>query len=235
MGVEYCHGVVVEDLSWIPSLPAIERVLGVCAKWKLADEFDILAEPDDRRETWQRVSTKVGVARSGLANADLPLNSVFVAKPAPSGEPVARVMGSPDLVGFPDSNRYLQTLSLVFGLDFQVFPRSETLHCEATTPPLDATHQAVSGRGFEDEEDVVGASTVFLCPPAVHPPTISASWRERGSTNDYVGCFRSGVILNCGKNLVAGLTGQQHLSNEVFVADLEEAFGTALSQFGYFH
>ncbi len=236
MGVEYCHGIVVRDLSWTPTPLAIANVIGVCSKWSLASAFEVLSEADPDRAGFTWTKSKMRAVELSTIPSDLPDNVVLKAAEAPKGQAVTHAIGPASSIGFPDESRYLMSLKLIFGLDFQIFPKSETLHCQAEALAVEANGEPVMGRNYEafDTADLEEIEA-FLSPPAIHPPPISAQWDSRQTGTDYSGCFRSGMIVDCGKNLLDGLHGSEPLTNTVFVADVEDAFGTEVVQFGYYH
>jgi hypothetical protein len=209
MGIEYKHGLFVVDLMWRPTWAHVESLHEVLVRWKLTRQRSLLCDID---EGGMPIEEAAAVAR-------LPLN-LRIDYDQCSGEPVVAVMG-PSQYGLAASDRYLQGIAVVLGVDFKVL-QCETYPVVIEVPPIDDDDWVEA-----DEYADPGGMTLYRGSWAATPPTTKV-------TGTFSGVWRSGVILDCGKDLPTLSEECRHpLPAQAFRAELEEALGTRLIEQGW--
>jgi len=212
MGVEYAHGLFVDDLGWRPTWAHVERVHEVLVRWRLAAERPSLSD----------LGEDGGPLDEATALAQLPAN-LRLSYPGAHGAAVVAVMG-PSQYGYTDpARRYLQGIDLTFGVDLRL------LACE--TYPVAVEVPAIDDDAFLDLDEHADDAgfPLYRASWAASPPTT----RVKGS---FRGVFRSAIILDCGKDLPTLAEECVHpLPAADFRQQLEAALGTSLVEQGWIH
>ncbi len=206
MGVEYAHGIFVADLSWQPKLEHVGKVHAVLKAWKLAHP-------------------KLGYVDLAGAGAPakpkvLPANTL-VELGHITGKPVETALGVSQY-GEAADTRYCD-VSLILGVDFRVI-RSEFYEVIVKTPPKNgkqAVAQAPYIRGLR-------SATTYPATWLTTPPKTKAA-------GAFAGVWRSGVILDCGKDLPEGCDDDGFAVAAKLRAELAKAFGTKLVEQGWIY
>jgi len=235
MGVEYQHWLVVRDLDWLPGPDTVARLLEVFRTWELSDLFamgDLTGPPD---------TSEIAVLGPADEVESPPSSLVLQSVEAPTGEAVAQISGDN---GNPDP--YLSYLAVFLGQHYYL-PDSEYLYPDIREPARDRAGNVVEQRYTRlrwapvDDESLnyklrqIKRPVFIPVPPAVTPPQTSVAWSHHvanAESSDYGGCFRSGILFDCGKNLPQGLGGAEPLRNRNLVTDFQNAFDTELVEFG---
>jgi hypothetical protein len=214
MGVEYSHGLFVLDLQFQPTWDHVVAVGDVLKAWKLAgkDLYDLTdgVEPIDRT----------------AAKRALPAN-LMADYGELDGKAVVALVGDSQYEIEPAS-RYIQSAIGIFGVDFKLMV-NETFEVEMTSPPKDGK------TAIEDYDDSSIAdhwsyrASWTTTPPKTKVLQGSASERAFG------GVWRTGIILDCGKDLPSISEAGAPLPAKGFRTALEKALGTKLVEVGWYH
>ena len=213
MGVEYAHGLFVPDLDWRPTWGHVGAVHEVFAKWKLATARQKVS----LHEIGNAGTIAIDAKRAAKA---MPANLISMYGEIKGGRAVELVGAS--RYAIKDSQRYISSIMVVLGVDFKLVS-NDSFEVEVTTP-------AKNGKvPVEIEDDLVTGQPVFRASWTTKPPNTR---RPRGST--FSGVWRSGIIIDCGKDLPAIDEGEP-LPAKGFRAGLEKALGTKLVEVGWYH
>lgn len=221
-----------------------ERITAVLQQWGIGDRFVVidLDGPAGTPEP-EEDATLLGF----LSDINpLPDNALLQATVTPHGPEVGAVMGP---TSGPDTDyRYLSRISVLLGTDFRIGSFAESCFSQEVDPARDADGNNVADIDLE-YRDVRSPTSMELgdyyamvpielnqivpSPPAVTPPVTSVTWEPHAgslSGGGYRGCFRAGLMLDCGKDVPAAVNAPLH--NREFVNELAEAFGAPLTEVG---
>ena len=214
MGLEYTHGLFVEDLSWRPAWHHVEAVERVLAAWGFP-----------RENPWFSEVTENGLrpVADATARAELARTQLVVSYGSLDGPGVRTLMGASMYPGLADEHRYVTGVDLHLGSNFKVV-FAEGWHAQVTTPPMNGMLPV------KPYEDVIGLDSqiIFRASWDTTPPRTDA-------TGDFSGVWRCGLLLDCHKDVpsFAGTNGK--LPAKDFVTQLEAAFETKLVEVGWLH
>ena len=233
MGVEYEHALLVNDVAWRPGIDAALAVIGVLEEYGL-----VVGKPevyDLAGGLWKKAKSQ-----SLRAAATLPDNCAIHWKNLLDDEQnspsVARVFGPSHYDSVTDDDRYVQRVSLILGSDFRTLSGWECFQVEATAGPSTAR-----GRQIEPLDDVHYSAHSDIVWPAdftAKPPRarlVVEKWWVKPSPPTFDGIWRSGLFLDCGKDLPAIVERSSELPNTDFVGALSDAFGAPLAQIGWLY
>jgi hypothetical protein len=207
------HGLFVADLAWRPAYEHVEKVHAVLEKWNLANgrELYVSGEP----------VTEASIKRA------MPDN-LHAAYEGAEGAAVVAVMGESQY-GLGEDTRYLQSVSVVLGVDIKVL-RAESFDFAITKPAMEGKKKLE----LDDFYDEVGSHAVFRATWNTALPKLGTP--KRHGVMDFSGMWRSGIVLDCGKDLPEIAEEQDRpLPATAFHADLEQAFGTKLVECGWIY
>lgn len=216
MGVEYAHGLFVADLSWKPSWAAARAVVDVLAAWKLVapapQVFQVGGE-----------TTEIAAARA--FQGAMPANVLIKSDGTEDKAVVEKIVGAS---AQDTDDRYIQSIEIVFGSDFKVL-MSEAHGLVVESPP---THD---GMEIEVSDDyTVTWSEIYPASWQATPPTIVAHGPVK-LPRGFTGAWRSGVIIDCGKDVPAIVETGEPLPAKDLVDALERAFGTKLVEVSWIY
>src|SRR6185503_21073175 len=100
MGVEYTHGIYVEDLDWRPTWQHVEAVRAVLGKWGFVPMDPELYVLGDGAEEIDEDSVR----------GELPDN-LMALYDGIDGEAVTRIMGKSAFADLADEDRYIQSVT----------------------------------------------------------------------------------------------------------------------------
>lgn len=208
MGVEYAHGLFVADLSWRAQPEHVKKIEAVLRRWKLvADGPPALHVTDDE-------------SIDELGDA-LPPN-LRATYDGGSGEAIATVLG-PSFIRVPDDQRYLAQVIVVLGVDFRVLC-AESAEIEIDEAPRD------------DGEPIDECEAFFILDARSFPASWAAIPPQTTASGAFSGVFRSGILLDCGKDMPEiGEECDAPLPCTAFRDELEAALGTTLVEQGWIH
>ena len=213
MGVEYSHGIYVEDLHWRPAWEHIEAVRAVLARYGF-----VPTDPE---------LYVLGDAAEELDDDNLPdmlPDNVMAVYDAPEdGAAVARVMGPSLYEDVTHEDRYIQSVTVIFGVDFKVLI-SETLDAEVLEPPRLGNVPIPTAEAR--------ASYCAYC--HVYPATWTTTPPLTRARTAFPGVWRCGITIDCGKDVPAIADAEAPLPSAL-VRELEVALGTALVEQGWLY
>ena len=209
MGVEYTHGIYVEDLDWRPTWQHVEAVRAVLGKWGFVPMDPELYVLGDGAEEIDEDSVR----------GELPDN-LMALYDGIDGEAVTRIMGKSAFADLADEDRYIQSVTVIFGVDYKVLI-SETLDAEIIEPPRtdDVAIEKADARESYSHFAFVFPSTWATTPP-----------RTKSAT-EFSGVWRCGIAIDCGKDMPE-IADTRPLPCTL-VRELEQALGTKLVEQGW--
>lgn len=216
MGVEYSHGLFVADLAWKPSWAHVEGVHEVMRKWKLAKAaLELYDLADGHAEITVAAARKATPANLSAIYSDL------------EGKAVVDLVGDSQYdIGVAD--RYIASIEVVFGVDFKVLV-NETFEVEITAP-------ARNGKTAIEHDDMATLNDQYVFPAswATTPPKTTVL---QGTASDraFTGVWRTGMMIDCGKDVPRIAENGDLLPAKGFRAALEKALGTELVEVGWYH
>ncbi|HEY5924516.1 MAG TPA: hypothetical protein VIV11_22715 [Kofleriaceae bacterium] len=212
MGVEYSHGIYVEDLHWRPAWQHVEAVRAVLARYgftPMDPELYVLGDAAEEIE-------------DDAVPEEMPDNVMAVYE-GPEGEAVTRVMGPSLYEEVTDEDRYIQSVTVIFGVDFKVL-FSETIDAEVIEPPRlgNAIIETSEARASYSPFSHVYPATWATTPPLTRSRTV------------FPGVWRCGITIDCGKDVPAIGEAEAPLPCPL-VRELEAVLGTSLVEQGWFY
>lgn len=214
MGVEYEHWFFVRDLTWTGDKAAAERVHRALHAWGLVPAKPTIHDLAGGGST--------PVTRSLKDAPTIPPN-LLLDYPMIETPKAEEIMGASAYPPGEIGPRYFQRLRLVLGTDHRLLVAGERgltdLVRSDTTPYPTGDAPLPAYRTFPDG-----------------PAPESTLTLEGGAPDGFSGVWRSGLGLDCGKDVPAFPTeGYGPIPCRAFVADLEAAFGTELVEVGWFY
>src|SRR5262245_9655043 len=213
MGVEYAHGLFVVELSWKPTWAHVGKIHDVMMAWKLATKKPGYVELGDAKP---KKLKEAAVAKAMPANLRLDYGEV-------RGAPVESLFGESQY-DIDTDDRYIQDVCVVLGVNFQVLS-AETYDIAVKTPPKNGKTEVTS-------DPFVSSARGSQQYPATWTTTPPTTTRPPGK---FTGVWRSGVILDCGKDLSMISEEFDPLPATKFRSALEKAFGTPLVEQGWIY
>jgi hypothetical protein len=211
MGVEYSHGIYVADLSWRPGWQHVEAVRGVLARWGFVPlEPELYVLGDEAEEVAEET-----------VRAALPENLMAIYDGIEGAE-VTRIMGPSAYDDIADEDRYIQSVTVMFGSDYKVLI-SETLDTDVIEPPRDGDTAIDRAEARESYAD--------FC--HVYPATWTTAPPRTEAATEFAGVWRCGITIDCGKDVPA-IADTRPLPCEL-VRELEQALGTKVVEQGWFY
>ena len=223
MGVEYQHYFFVLDLAWEPDLPTARRVHEFLDHWSLVSGAPKICSLDEGRT--RELNGRIEGMRS------LPSN-LLLWYPHVTGVPrIEEMMGPSYYPPAEIGERYLQRIMLVLGTDYRLFHGHELAYAELIEPVKDAGKPV---KPFHREEAPYAIGEAFPAKPSTRAPKTrlraNRPEQQRLLPEEFTGTWRSGLILDCGKDLPAFAEKTNVLPSATFARELEDAFGTSLSR-----
>ncbi|MFT3699978.1 MAG: hypothetical protein QM831_42935 [Kofleriaceae bacterium] len=207
MGIEYQHALVVEDLTWQPTAAHAKAIEAVMKKYGFTAKGWFAAGSTKKAKGFDSARPDA-VLRFGALN----------------GAKAAAITG-PSQYDAPDDERYIQGAELHLGMAFKVPSSGETFQVTVKTPPMNGKTKVA--------RSIVSAAAYHEWYAADAKTTPPKTDRTRG----WPGVWRSGVLIDCGKDLPASAEDEDAgpLANRAFVDALAKAFGTKLVEFGWIY
>jgi hypothetical protein len=223
MGVEYKHWLLASDLAWVGDQSVAGRVHTVLQEWGLIAEPPVIYSLDEGRQKKLR----------GLpGQLDNPPRDLLVEYPMIEGKAIAEIMG-PSY--YPDDSigeRYFQKIALIIGSDFRVYDGGEATGTLIVKPPTQAGKHVSPYKDYLPHSLDVYPATSDTEPPVTTFEVNSEGWPV---PKGFKGIFRSGLALDCGKDLPAICEKQNTIPCRQFATAIQEAFGTDLVQIGLWY
>jgi hypothetical protein len=175
------------------------------------------------RPTWRHVEAVSAVLERAGMHRETPLDprgelpaNVALTYAEITGSRVHEIVGPSRYIGVSEHDRYILDVVAVFGVDFKqpiTEEYGDDIIAWPDTPLADTSDRRVR--------------TQFVYP---------ATWESRLPRARRPGLFwRSGVVLNCGKDAPALLDEDRQLSDRALVRELESAFETPLVELGWIY
>jgi hypothetical protein len=225
MGVTYTHYLIPENPSFVPSAGVIKRMDAVLEKWKL--------KADD--------PTIYNLSKEGLSVVKAPLHSLIFGQGfgirypliEGGGPAVANVMGPSFYDEVTDSDRYIDSLTFVVGLDFRIHPSGEMFNISVIKPPYEGATKLTPYWVYDDmlfTHAEAFHSTLSTTPPEVK---VEANYRNQVMEPKFLGYWRTALIIDCNKDLPqVPDEGGFKLPNRNFISEIEEAWGCKITEVG---
>jgi hypothetical protein len=190
MGVEYAHGIFVADLMWRPTWHQVQAISGV------------LQDAGFRRETplepIRELPANLTIVHAGI-----------------EGPRVSAIVGPSHYDDLDEDDRYIQSVVVVFGVDFKQVLSEEYGGDVLVLPDV-------------PDADVDCGARMQLVYPATWEATLPKARRP--------GLFwRSGIIIDCGKDVPAIADEDRRLVDRGLIARFERAFETPLVELGWIY
>jgi hypothetical protein len=206
MGVEYAHGIFVADLMWRPTWRHVDAISELLTSHGFAPQEPALYELAGEPEPLDE-------------RGDLPPN-LFLAHDGLEGGPVRDLLGPSAYDDLSDEDRYIQWVGAVFGVDFK-----EVLAEGLDDAVIAAPREGDSAIEPDDREVGVGWQRVYPATWSATLPTL----RRPGAI------WRSGLVIDCGKDVPAIAKGGARLPARGFVEAIERALGTKVVELGWIY
>ncbi len=213
MGVEYTHGLFVEDTKWRPTWRNVDQIDAVLRRWGF-----VRAEPayyalvDENADEINEIE-----ARS------LPAN-LLVRYGTLKGKRARALMGASMYPKLADKNRYIGSTSLHLGSDYKVL-QVEGEEVEVRSP----------AKTRSEPVDPVYFHSGLPSAMIVYPASWTSTRPRTDGPKSFDRVWRCAVLLECDKDVPAIAEDAGKLPARDFVRELAKAFGTKLVELGWFH
>jgi hypothetical protein len=217
MGVEYSHGLFVSDLKWKPTWAVVRGLVAVLVKWKLVDKSPKLYRLDEGENE---------IPARQAFTGDFPANVRLLGDWIDDAAVVQSVVG-PSAYGVMDE-RYIASTDVILGVDFKVLISEEHGFVVATPPK--------NGRATVEDSYayMVGDNQVYPASWTTTPPKVTSSGYV-SPPRGFSGVWRSGVIIDCHKDVPAIAEHHAPLPAKGLKTAVERALGTSLIELGWYH
>lgn len=230
VGVEYKHFLLVEDLGWIGDQEAAVRVHELLQRWGLADAPPTLFSLDGGKK--KKLKPQLGKLKKPPANLRIEYETVD-AESMKDEQAIERIMGP----SFHDEDatlaRYFQSIALVVGTDYRIHEWSERTSTKVIEPAMEGGKAVGALRlGYAGPDD---CAEVYPASASATAPKAKFSADRWPAPKKFSGVWRSGLVLDCGKDLPGFMEKSYQLPGKDFTKELAKAFGTKLVQLGHFY
>lgn len=211
MGGAYTHGLFVADLDWRPTWGHVRGLHEVLERWGFARQpqpfyavtRDDMEEIDEKDAS--RMPANLMVAYDGLA-----------------GAAVDRLLGPSAYDDVSPEDRAIAAVLIHLGVDFKVV-RVEGFAPEILAPPMTG----------ETPVAPLSEPNPALPEHLLYPATWTTTPPRTATPDGTGGVWRSAILIDCDHDIPAiGETGDV-IPARTFVAELEQALGTALVELGW--
>ncbi len=218
MGVEYAHGLFISDLTWRPTWETTRKLVAVLAEWGLLDESPTLYRltSEDHEE----------IPAAEAFTGELPSNLHIVGEWIDDATIVENVVG-PSAYGQMEQ-RYIASTEVILGSDFRVL-LSEEHEFGVEVPPMNGRTEVEAA-----ELDLLCQSESYPASWTTTPPKVCAEGSVPPPPG-FSGVWRSGVVIDCHKDVPQIAEDQASLPAKGLTRALEKALGTKLVELGWYH
>lgn len=224
MGVEYNHYLIPENPSFVPTSGVIKRMDAVLEKWKLK-----AGDPTIYNFSKEGLSVVKAPVQSLIFGQGFGIKYPFVDNEGPA---VASVMGPSYNNEMADTDRYIDSLKFIVGLDFRIHPSGEMFNISVIKPPYEGATKLTPYWVYDDmlfTHAEAFHSTLLTTPPEVE---VEANYGQVTEPK-FVGYWRTALVIDCGKDLPqVPDEGGFKIPNKDFISDVEEALGCKVIEVG---